>query len=178
MKQIDLNPSTTDLTGRDNCKTKKLAQKGNGAVTNSQDQRYKPTREEEFKALQAQLSALVEAIKVDNKPIAGRSVPVFATLRSTLETIAFNEVNGLVSETHDTIAPRSIIDSGASMSFARDFCAISHLIKHVRTLIAVEGRHTRSTHAGKLQITTGSRSVLVQAFVVPSFKDNLISVGQ
>lgn len=113
-------------------------------------------------AFQKQLDTMVESSKKENEPIAESLVAMFAALRSTLETIAANEVNSPRSKTHYTISPRNIIDSGESMSFVRDCSAISYHIKHVRTLITAEGRHTKSSHAGKLQITIGSRPIFVK----------------
>lgn len=81
-------------------------------------------------------------------------------------------------ETHYTTVPRNIIYSGSSMSFVRDLSAITNPRNHVRSLITAEGHTTKSTHAGKLQITDGSQPIFVSALVVPSFKDKLIYVGK
>ena len=64
------------------------------------------------------------------------------------------------------------------MSFVRNLSAITNPTIHVRSLITAEGRTTKSTHMGKLQITPGNRPIFVSALVAPSFKDNFISVGQ
>lgn len=44
--------------------------------------------------------------------------------------------------------------------------------------MTVERKTSYSTHTGKVQITGGQKSVFVSALVVPSFKDDLISVGR
>lgn len=63
------------------------------------------------------------------------------------------------------------------MLFVIKYKEISHLSKHIRYLITAEGNIIKSSHAGKILLTTGIQPVFVSALVVPSFKDNLISVG-
>lgn len=48
----------------------------------------------------------------------------------------------------------------------------------MRKLKTEDGKRSRSTNSGELQVTNGSQPLLVSALVVPNFKDNLISVGQ
>lgn len=58
------------------------------------------------------------------------------------------------------------------------FNAITNPAKLVHSLITTEGHTTKSTHAGKLQITEGSHPMFFSALVVSGFEDNLKSAGK
>lgn len=64
------------------------------------------------------------------------------------------------------------------MSFFRNLSAITNPHKHTRSSITANGNTKKSERAGKLQITQGSQLIFDSALVVPSFKDDLISVAR
>lgn len=85
------------------------------------------------------MTSLVKTIKKTSNQGAGNRVDMFEALRSTLEEIAASSVNGEESVALYTDFPRTIIDSGANLSFVQNQNKLSNISKHVRPLITAEG---------------------------------------
>lgn len=168
--RCDLNPNTTDATGRENRKFEKAARSNKKGQQNTGNQSHA----NEVKASKAQVAALIEECKSNKPRKEDDRIAMFAALRFTLEDTAASTVNGPVGETRYTTLPRNITDRGASMPFVRTNAKITNAKMHVQPLTTAAGVNSHSTHEGKLQVTGGNNPLFFSALVVPSFKGNLM----